>query len=317
MHLHNLSRRGALALGAGLLASCAQSVSGRLRIGYQRYGLLLVAKTRGELEKRLAAKGVDKLEWTEFPSGPPLLEAMNAGAIDFGVTGDAPPIFAQSAGARLDYVAVQPLKGAGEAILVRAASTLRAVQDLKGRSIGYTKGSSGHMFVVQALQQAGLSLSDVKSVYLAPAEAVTAFAHGDIDAWAVWDPFFAIAERDQHARVLISRASTPASGDVLLASKDLVATRPNVVRAVLNLLRLDAAWANENPEQAARIISASSGLPLEIVLTSLRREPIALHPVTDADISAQQDRADIFARLGLIPRRIDVGQVVWRGWTGA
>mgnify|MGYP002714641315 CR=1 FL=1 len=69
-----------------------------VRIGFQKYGKLVLLKSKGSLEQKLKSVGYSVV-WTEFPSGPPLLEALNVGAIDFGNTGEAPPIFAQAAGA--------------------------------------------------------------------------------------------------------------------------------------------------------------------------------------------------------------------------
>lgn len=74
-----------------------------IRIGYQKWGTCSILKHRGTLEVALRQFG-GSVEWIEFPSGPPLLEALNAGSIDFGHTGDSPPIFAQAAGVPLIYV---------------------------------------------------------------------------------------------------------------------------------------------------------------------------------------------------------------------
>lgn len=313
----SLPRRSILGLGAGLaLTACVGGQAKPIRIGYQRFGLLLVAKALGRVEKGLSDKGFGPVEWVEFPSGPPLLEAMAAGAVDFGVTGDAPPIFAEAAGARLQYVAAEPLSGAAEALLVRRGSPVRTLADLKGKTIGYTKGSSSHMFIVQALQQHGLGLDAIRSVYLSPTDAVTAFAKGDIDAWAVWDPFFAIAERDEGARVILTRASTPASGDFFLASDGFITDRPQALSALLDLLKIDGEWAEAHKPEAAKIIARSSGLPEDIALKGLKRDQIFIRPVSDADIAAQQQRSKIFTNLGLIPKKIDVEKVVWRQWHG-
>src|SRR3977135_2573941 len=113
-----------------------------VRIGFQKYGKLVLLKSKGTLEEKLKASGY-KVVWTEFPSGPPLLEALNVGAIDFGNTGEAPPIFAQAAGA-LQYVAYEPPAAKGEAILVPKDSKLISVADLKGKKIALNKGSNVH-----------------------------------------------------------------------------------------------------------------------------------------------------------------------------
>ena len=112
-------RRGLVALFAAAVTFgvVSQAQADTLRIGYQKYGTLMLLKAKGTLDKRLAEQGVD-VQWTEFPGGPQLLEGLNVGSIDFGVTGETPPVFAQAAGADLLYVAYEPPAPTSEAILV-------------------------------------------------------------------------------------------------------------------------------------------------------------------------------------------------------
>src|ERR1700730_7656280 len=84
----------AVAALAGLAPALAQAPT-EIRIGYQKNGVLVVAREQAALEKRFAPSGIT-VSWLDFPSGPPLLEAMNAGSVDFGQDGDTPPIFAQA-----------------------------------------------------------------------------------------------------------------------------------------------------------------------------------------------------------------------------
>ncbi len=313
-------RRALLAGGVAMAAAACAPTGPKptprpVRIGYQRYGLLLVAKARGRLDKSLQDAGRGKPEWVEFPSGPPLLEAMSAGAIDLGTTGDTPPIFAQAAGVPLRYVAAQRLVGGGEAILVHGGSGLARVADLRGRAVGFTKGSSAHMFIVQALRQTGLSLADIRPVYLAPADAVGAFSRRAIDAWVTWDPYFALAERDQGAVVLATRASTPPSDGFYLASKSFVEQNAGTLSELLDGLAEDARWGNSHPEDAARIIAVANGLPQDIVLRALRREPLGIQPMDLQDIRQQQAGADIFAELKLIPGPVRVADAAWQDWS--
>src|SRR5258707_6659287 len=95
------------------------------------------------------------MKWIEFSSEPPMLEAMNVGSIDYGAVGDSPPIFAQSAGAAIVYAAGQPVTN-GQGILVQNNSPIRTIADLKGKRVGFTKGSSAHNIVVQTLDKTGL-----------------------------------------------------------------------------------------------------------------------------------------------------------------
>ena len=309
----DVTRRAWLAGAAALTAVGCGQAQPRLRIGYQRYGLLVVSRARGRVDAGLDA-GVD---WVEFPSGPPLLEAMAAGAVDFGATGDTPPIFAQAANAPVRYVAAQRLRGEGVGVLIHRDGPVHKVSDLRGRRVGFTKGSSAHMFIIQALRQAGLSVADIEPAYLAPADAAGAFARRAVDAWVVWDPYFALAEREQGAAVLKTRASTAPSESYYLASQSLVDQAPARVRALLDMLAADAAWGNAHPDEAVRIIARASGLPDEVAAMSFRREPLGVLPITPADVALQQACADTFADLKLIPRRVRVADAVWGGWTAA
>jgi sulfonate transport system substrate-binding protein len=284
----------------------------RLRIGYQKSGVLLSAKSRGLIDK--AWPGT-RIEWALFPSGPPMLEAMAAGAVDFGATGDTPPIFAQAAGAPLVYAASQPLTGQGEAVITPAGSSLVLPKDLKGKRVAVTRGSSSHLLLIRALDSAGLSLSDIRLVFLSPGDAAGAFGSGGIDAWAIWDPFLALAMRDQKARILISGAALPASDAFYLASAHLARDAPEVLRKFLDALRAECAWGNSHQDEMVQIISGASRLPPDVVLTSLRRGRLAVEPMTAPVIARQQAAADIFAALHVIPRPITVAKAVWRDWT--
>jgi sulfonate transport system substrate-binding protein len=239
-----LNRR-VFCLAIAALPSAARAAGSRLRMGYQKNGALLILKQKGTLESRLAERGV-AVSWHEFPSGPPLLEALNADGIDFGATGDTPPLFAQAAGADLVYVAYQPAPGKSSAILVRADGPIRALGDLKGRSIAVTKGSSAHNVLVQALKRAGLAYGDIRPVYLQPPDAAAAFRQGAIDAWSIWDPFYAIAERDPGTRVLTTAETVAPSNSFFLARRAYAVESAPVVAAVIE----ESPWS---PAGSARI----------------------------------------------------------------
>src|SRR4051812_8635335 len=130
----------ALAAALGTIASVA-SAGETVRVGYQKYGTFLLLKARGLLETKLEPLGYT-VSWTEFPGGPQLLEALNVGALDFGITGEAPPIFAQAAGAPLVYVAHEPAAPLSEAILVPKGSPITSVAELKGKKVALNKGSN-------------------------------------------------------------------------------------------------------------------------------------------------------------------------------
>jgi sulfonate transport system substrate-binding protein len=310
-----LSRRklGLSLAYASLVAACAppRRRPRTLRIGYQKNGVLLCAKSRGLIDKALPGTTV---EWSLFPSGPPMLEAMSAGAVDFGATGDTPPIFAQAASAPLVYAAYQPLTGVGEGVVTPPGSPLTTGKDLKGKRIAVTKGSSAHLLLIRALRSAGLSWGDVTPVFLTPSDAASAFGSGSIDAWSIWDPYLALAQRDQKARVLVSGAVLPQTDAFYLASAKLAHDSPDLLRDFLDALRVEAAWGQAHQDEMVKIISDANHLPADVVLTSLRRGPLAVEPMTAAAVARQQAGADTFADLHIIPAHIDIASVVWRDW---
>ena len=304
---------------AATLSACAPRDKvgfGRLRIGYQKNGLLLLAQAGGRLPARLASAGVTGIDWAQFGSGPPMLEAMRAGAIDIGAVGDTPPIFAQAAGSPIIYAAAQSLTGAGEGLVVKADSSFHAVGDLKGRRIAFTKGSSAHLFVVKALTAAGLTLGDITPVYLSPADASAAFINGAVDGWAIWDPYFAIVLQGG-ARRLIDGGSVAPTNNFYIASSGFAQRAPAVLNRLLDSLAAEAAWSNAHEANAVTAIQAATGLPGAVVNTSLQREPFAVIPMTDAVIRTQQDNADLFRRLGIVPASVDVRAASWTHWTSS
>lgn len=124
----------ALAIAALSWSAAGHAADASVRVGYQKAGLLAVLKAQGSLEKKLAPLGF-KVEWKEFPAGPQLLEALNAGGIDFGYTGAPPAVFAQAARANFVYVGAEPGGKTNEALFVLEKSPIRSVADLRGKRI--------------------------------------------------------------------------------------------------------------------------------------------------------------------------------------
>jgi sulfonate transport system substrate-binding protein len=172
-----------------------------VRMGNQKVGAFALLKARGTLEQRLKPLGYS-VTWKEFPGGPQLLEAVKVDAVDFAHSGEAPPIFAQSAGAPLLYIGHEPPAPNGEAILVPKDSPIATIADLKGRKIALNKGSNVHYLLVKALEKAGVKYADVELIFLPPAEGRAAFEKGAVDAWVIWEPYRAAAEIALGARTL-------------------------------------------------------------------------------------------------------------------
>jgi aliphatic sulfonates family ABC transporter substrate-binding protein len=308
----------AAALASFSLAGCGKTSerhNSTVRIGYQKDGVLVIAKEQKRLEHRLSTLGVNRIEWAEFPSGPPLLEALNAGGIDFGATGDTPPIFAQAAGSDLVYVAAVPVNGQGSAILLPEGSKISNIAQLKGTKLAFTRGSSAHYFAVAALRSAGLTLSDVTPVYLAPADARAAFVRGSLDAWVIWDPYYAEAVQNAGAQVLTNAVPYVHSASFFLAGNDFVKQNPVIVRAILDELRTVSHWVGANREAASVLVSKISGLNVGLLRVAFGRATFDVVPISPRIIATQQDVANDFTKLGIIPKSIKISDAIAQlGW---
>lgn len=294
---------------AGTAATAAELTE--FNIGFQKNGVLVVARNQQLIEKALADEGI-KVNWIEFQAGPPLLEAMNVGSIDFGTTGDSPIIFAQAAGADVVYAAALPSKGNNSAILVAKDSKIASVADLKGRKLAFTKGSSAHNVAVAALEQAGLTYADIEPVYLSPADAGAAFATGSVDAWSIWDPFYAGAEINQGARVLAAGPEILGkTNSFFLANGSFAKAHPDILKQAIAALGEAGEWANTHKDGVAQALSDATGVPLEIQKLTAQRGEFTVTPVTDEISATQQEVADRFAKLKLIPAPIVIKDIVW------
>ncbi|HEX5345295.1 MAG TPA: sulfonate ABC transporter substrate-binding protein [Duganella sp.] len=276
-----------------------------VRIGYQKYGTLTLLKGRGTLEQRLAQRNVT-VKWTEFPAGPQLLEGLNVGSVDFGTVGEAPPVFAQAAGANLVYVGNEPPSPGSEAIVVPKDSRLRSLADLKGKKVVLNKGSNVHYLLVKALEKAGLGYKDIDVVYLPPADARAAFERGAVDAWAIWDPFLAAAEKQLGARVLADGKGLVANHQFYLAARPYAEKNADIVRIVLEEIAKVDEWGAKNPKEVAQILSAQTGLEVDVVALAASRYSYGVKPITGEVLEQQQKLADAFANLKLIPKPIVV-----------
>lgn len=284
-----------------------QAKASVVRFGYQKSAILL--KNKGVLEKRLQPQNVS-VQWIEFPAGPQLLEAMNVGSIDFGHTGESPPIFAQAAGASLTYVAGIAPSPAGQAILVPQNSPIKTVADLKGKKITFQKGSSAHYLLLQVLDKFNLKYSDIQPVYLPPADARAALVKGSLDAWVIWDPFYAAAQKATNARVLIDGKEVNKQGGYYLANRKFVTENPETIKAMLEEIKNLDDWSNKHRDEVAATLSPVLKIDLETMKTATQRKQFGVVPIDANLIALQQKVADKFYELKLIPKQINVKEAM-------
>jgi sulfonate transport system substrate-binding protein len=274
---------------------------------------LIVGDQKGtSAQALLKASGLEDtdytIQWQEFTSGPPMLEALGAEAIHVGMVGNTPPIFAAAGGDKFKVAAAASYTGQGDAILVKNDSDIQSVADLKGKTVAVAQGSSANYNLLAQLENAGLSYSDITVQNLQPGDALTAFDAGQVDAWTVWEPFTSQAEVTADARVL-------ADGDELVNGLNFqvvsdAAIEDDATKAALedylNRITKAQVWSSENQEDWAEVWATQTGLDPEITLSAAKRRPVTPVAVDQEVIDSEQEMADAFFANGLLPDEVDI-----------
>jgi sulfonate transport system substrate-binding protein len=307
---------GALILTSLAIAPAqAQEKPAEIRIGTQKGGFFPAVRQRHTVEDAFKPLGIE-IKWVDFQFGPPLLEAINVGAVDFGFVGDSPPIFAQAGGARIRYVAAVKSDGNTQAIIVPKDSPIKTLADLKGKRVAFGKGSSAHNLLVVALEKAGLVWGDITPAPLAPADATAAFLKGAVDAWSIWDPYLALAELKENARVIAFDKDVHKPNAFYIAGSDFVDKHPTLVAKLNSVFASEGKWADGHHEEVAKAQSEATGVDIEAVKRFVARSNYRVVPLDEEVIKSQQAIADRFTRLGLIPKSVNVSDIIWK-WSPA
>jgi len=286
-----------------------------LRIGYQKSSTLItLLKSQGTLDKILAQQNID-VSWHEFPSGLPLLEALNVGNVDISAdVADTVPIFAQAAQAKLIYFAQEAPSPSAQAIVVRKDSPLQQLSDLKGKKVAVTKAAGSHYLLIAALNKAGLLFSDIEPAYLSPADGRAAFENYKVDAWVTWEPFLTSAQRQLPTRTLAYGDGLASYKRYYLTSTSYAKTHSQVLKVVYDQLDKTGNWIKTNPREAAQVLSPLWGnIGVETVESANSHRSYQVQPVNIDQLGEQQRIADAFFAAGLLPKAVDAKDVgIWR-----
>lgn len=284
-----------------------------LSIGFQKSSLnFLIAKQQKIFEQKFPNA---KIEWREFPAGPQMLEALAVGAIDFGAVGNTPPIFAQAADKDLSYVGYEVSPANAQAVLISDQSPIKSIQDLKGKRIAVQKGSSAHELLAKVLQKAGLNWSDIQPIWLPPADARAAFDKGAVDAWVIWEPYLSTTEFKGHAKSLIDGTAFPTTYSFYIGNPSFIQQHPDSAQKVIDALNAADQWFVKHQDEGLNIYAQSTGLDVQVAKAVLdkRQKPSPIQPLNAQVIEAQQNIANLFKQVQLIPKDINVSQTVWTG----
>lgn len=313
-HLANLglikSRKKELLMSRSHDASEVAMTERELRIGYQKFGNLGMLKARQSLEERFVQQGVTVL-WSEFPAGPQLLHALQNNEIDFGATGEVPPILAQAQNSSLIYVAYEPPSPHSVAMVVAQNSLIYHCSDLRGKRIAVNRGSNVHYLLLQMLDEHGLTLDDVRVNYTPLRYPLTPSDFHSVDAWMMWDPLLSDAQLSGDMRIIEDGHGKVLNQQFYLSRRDFAQRSADLLKIVLDELKQTGIFIATHPENAAQLLSQELGLPqasLALALSRRQHEPRAINRTVMRD---QQTIADRFYALGLISKAIKIREAVW------
>ncbi|MCI1858196.1 MAG: aliphatic sulfonate ABC transporter substrate-binding protein [Sporolactobacillus sp.] len=271
---------------------------------------LLLAKEKGWFEAAYKQENA-KVKWTEFQSGPPQIEAISAGHLDFSGVGNSPVISAQAANIPFTEIANTRTGGKSDALLVHKGSAIKRIKDLKGKKIAVAKGSSGFNLLYKTLEKAGLKDSDVQIIQLQPDEAQSAFNAKKVDAWAIWEPFVSFETIQHQAVVLTDEGRLDyLSPSFLLVRTQFAKDHPELVVTFLKVYEKARLWQNKHFDQSVAIYAKAKKLDKRVVARSLKNNPSINSPISNKIIRAQQQTADFQYGLKIIKQKIDTGKVV-------
>jgi len=335
MSVPRIRLAGALLLCALFVAACGSSSSSRtpataatvasggspnlsgvtLRIGDQAgTGAEAVLSAAGLLHKLPF-----KVSWSDFTSGPPMLQAMSAGSLDAGGVGDAPPVFAAAGGAKIAIVAAIRNDPDSAALVVPKDSPITSISQLKGKKIAVAQGSSADYHLLTVLTKAGLTVHDVSISYLQPAEGLAALNSGSVAAWDIWSPFIEQVRVQHGARILVNGDGYGSNFSYVVASRDALGDRAKAVaiRDYIKILAEAHAWVNAHPQAWAAEWAKATGLPLNVMVDAANDDTQSFTPITPQIVANEQGLVNAFSAAGLIPTKYDFSQYSYSGFNSA
>jgi sulfonate transport system substrate-binding protein len=247
-----------------------------------------------------------KVQFDDFTSGPPMLQAMGSGSVDVGGVGDAPPVFAAAGGEKIAVVGATFPNVASAATLVPKGSSITSISQLRGKRIAVAQGSSADYELLAQLTKAGLTPKDVNLTYLQPADALAAFTAHHVDAWAVWSPYIEQAETQYGARAIATGKGYGGNYSFTVASRSALSdpSKAGAIKTYLATYDKARQWANTHTTAWGKAWAAGAGLPVGLMTTAAKDASAKVVPIDSAVISSEQQVADQFAAAGLIPERV-------------
>ena len=299
-------------VGFSTVASALAADVVTLRVGDQKGG------NRALLEIAGLAKDLPyRIEWSEFPAAAPILEALNAGALDFGYTGDLAFLTVSAAGAPIKAIGGTRSDARTQAILVRQDSPIKSIADLKGKRLAGTRGGWGQFLIDATLEKAGNGINDATFAPLGPVDAKIALLAGSIDGWAVWEPYISYATLKDNARIVADGEGLTPTITFYVASDQAIATKRAAVQDLVQRLNKARLWSLDHVAEYAKATAELTKLPEDVLLsayTAQRTSAIVIDAGVAKEIQQASDRA---TRYGILAKTLDVDKALDRSFTAA
>lgn len=270
-----------------------------LAIDWATYNpLSLVVKDQGLIEEALGDSVT--VTWQQSAGSNKANEMLRAGAIDVGSTAGSAALFARANESPIQVIDIfsQP---EWSAIVVGPDSDITSVEDLKGKSIAATKGTDPYFFVLQALQEAGLSASDVEIQNVQHADGRALLAGGSVAAWSGLDPIMAAAEFESGDQLVYRNVDFNTYG-FLNATEDFITDHADVAQVVVDAYEQARVWALENPEATAQLLADAAGIDLEVATTVITER-------SNLDVSGVPGQAQVDVLTAIAPIIAESGDV--------
>jgi sulfonate transport system substrate-binding protein len=288
--------------GAGSSATNVSSVT--LNIGDQKgTGAQALLQAAG-----LIGKLPFKANWSDFTSGPPMLQAMGSGSVDIGGVGDAPPVFAAAGGEQVAIAGARATPDNAAALVVPKGSPITSPSQLRGKKIAVAQGSSADYHLLTVLNKAGLTTKDVTLDYLQPAEALAAFNSGHVDAWDIWSPYIEQVTGQDNARVLVNGSGYGSPYSFEVASRAALSdpAKAAAIRDYLKILNQAYVWSETHVQTWAKLWGDATGLPASVMVKASQDDVNKPATITPAVITAEQQLVTTFYKAGLIPTSVNM-----------
>lgn len=264
-----------------------------------KMGPLVIGREKGWFKEEFSKVNAE-IEWSEFPSGPPLLESLASNRVDLSFLGDGALIAGLEKNLPLEVIGQTGEGGSSVRIITHPDSEIKKIEDLKGKTVGVASGTTGHVYLAKALKYHDLSLDDVKIINLQPDDAQAAFETNQLEAWAIWEPYKTNNIDKGIAKALEVEGKILAPG-AIIARTGFGEEHPEIVEAYLRAYKKAADWQIENPDEASEIYAAETKMPVETIKKIITAEKPNMF-FTEESIKSQQESIETLAEVGYIKK---------------